>query len=79
MHDKRSPNASLMLTHRLRPSLSCKTALAKRLVFAGSHQRLDTLTQCWINLDPTSQRHGCSHSLHIDVRSTHALPPASSL
>ena len=32
-HDKRSPNASLMLAHRLRPWLSSKTALAKRLFF----------------------------------------------
>ena len=32
----RSPNASLLLAHRLRPWLSCKTALAKGLIFAGN-------------------------------------------
>ena len=33
--DKRSPNTSLLLAHRLQPWLSCKTALAKGLIFAG--------------------------------------------
>ena len=49
-HDICSPNASLMLAHRLQPWLGSKTALAKRLIFAGRHRELDTLTQCYFNV-----------------------------
>ena len=43
-----------MLAHCLRKWLSSKTALAKHHVFAESHQQLDTLTQCWFNVETVS-------------------------
>ena len=49
-HNVCSPNASLLLAHHLQPWLSSKTALAKRLIFVGSHRQLDTLTQCYFNV-----------------------------